>query len=125
MADDVFGHVDDARALAEASRGRRLTPTEVSSYWLGRGLEEIRRDPAAYLVLEGRKFRRLLAPGEEDVFGDDYAVYTARSLVLRAGLTFGAVAPLAMLGLVLVAMRRAPFGWFVAVAATYAPSRLV
>jgi len=125
MADDVFGHVDDARALAEASLGRRLTPTEVSSYWLGRGLEEIRRDPAAYLVLEGRKFRRLLAPGEEDVFGDDYAVYTARSLVLRAGLTFGAVAPLAMLGLVLVAMRRAPFGWCVAVAATYAASLLV
>ena len=125
VADDVFGHVDDARALAEASRGRRLTPAEVSRYWLGRGLEEIRRDPAAYLVLEGRKLRRLLAPREEDVFGDDYAVYAARSLVLRAGLTFGAVAPLAMLGLVLVTMRRAPLGWCVAVAAAYAASLLV
>ena len=125
VSDDVFGHVDDARALAEASRGRRLTPAEVSRYWLGRGLEEIRRDPAAYLVLEGRKLRRLLAPREEDVFGDDYAVYAARSLVLRAGLTFGAVAPLAMLGLVLVTMRRAPLGWCVAVAAAYAASLLV
>ena len=125
VADDVFGHVDDARALAEASRGRRLTPAEVSRYWLGRGLEEIRRDPAAYLTLEGRKLRRLLAPGEEDVFGDDYAVYAARSVALRAALTFGAVAPLALLGLVLVAMRRAPLGWCVAVAATYAASLLV
>ena len=125
VADDVFGHVDDARALAEASRGRQLTPAEVSRYWLGRGLEEIRGDPAAYLVLEGRKLRRLLAPREEDVFGDDYAVYAARSLVLRAGLTFGAVAPLAMLGLVLVTMRRAPLGWCVAVAAAYAASLLV
>ena len=125
VADDVFGHVDDARALAEASRGRRLTPAEVSRYWLGRGLEEIRRDPAAYLTLEGRKLRRLLAPREEDVFGDDYAVYAARSVALRAALTFGAVAPLALLGLVLVAMRRAPLGWCVAVAATYAASLLV
>jgi len=125
VTDDVFGHVDDARALAEASRGRQLTPAEVSRYWLGRGLEEIRGDPAAYLVLEGRKLRRLLAPREEDVFGDDYAVYAARSLVLRAGLTFGAVAPLAMLGLVLVTMRRAPLGWCVAVAAAYAASLLV
>ena len=46
-------------------------------------------------------------------------------MALRAALTFGAVAPLAMLGLVLVAMRRAPLGWCVAVAATYAASLLV
>jgi len=50
VADDVFGHVDDARALAEAEVGRALEPGEVSGYWLRRGLAEIRSRPGAYRV---------------------------------------------------------------------------
>ncbi len=125
IADDVFGHVDDARALAEAGSRRRLTPGEVSAYWFRRGLDDVRRQPGGYLLLEGRKLLRLLAAGEDDAFGDDYAAYASRSPVLRAGLTFGALAPLAAVGLVLVVVRRSPLGWCVAMVAAYAGSLLV
>jgi len=125
VADDVFGHVDDARALAEAEVGRALEPGEVSDYWLRRGLAEIRRRPGAYLALEMRKLGRLLDPGEEDVFGDDYTAYAARSAVLRWGLTFGSVTPLALLGLGLAIVRRSALGWCGGVALAYAGSLLL
>jgi hypothetical protein len=125
VADDVFWHVDDARALAEAEAGRPLEPGEVSRYWLRRGLAAIRSRPGAYLALEMRKLGRLLDPGEDDAFGDDWGAYAARSPVLRWGLTFGSVTPLALLGLVLVMVRRPALGWCVGIALAYAGSLLL
>jgi hypothetical protein len=126
IRDNVFGHVQDARAVAEESAGKTLSPGEVSSYWLRRGLKNIREHPRAYLALEGRKLRRLLAPNEEDIFGDDYDAYADRSVVLRsATLRFGAIAPLALLGIAIAIARRSPASWCAAVAAAYATSLLV
>ena len=36
---------DDAHRLAEQAAGRRLTPGEVSTYWIDRTLAEIRQEP--------------------------------------------------------------------------------
>ena len=119
VTDDVFGHVDDARAVAEASRGRSLTPGEVSRYWFGRGIDEITRDPAGYVRLLGRKVRRIVAPAEENDFGDEWAEYAARSAPLRAGIGFGTVAPLAALGLLLAVARRSALLWSAGLAAAY------
>jgi len=125
VTDDVFGHVDDARAVAEASRGRPLTPGEVSRYWFGRGIDEITRDPAGYVRLLGRKVRRIVAPEEENDFGDEWADYVARSAALRAGIGFGTVAPLAVLGLVLAVARRSALLWSAALAGAYVVTLLV
>jgi hypothetical protein len=126
VADDVFGHVDDARAVAEANVGHDLSPGEVSRFWFRRGLALIRAQPLDYLALEGRKLRRLLAPEEEDSFGDDYGQYAARSWVLGGGsLTFGAIAPLALLGLVVGSWERADILWCAAAAGAYALSLLL
>jgi hypothetical protein len=124
ISDDVVGHVEDARALAEASRGRALTPAEVSGYWFERGLAEISRAPASYVRLLGRKLRRVSAEGEEGDFGDDYASYAALSPVLRAGIGFGTIAPLAVLGIAVSAKRRPGLAWTATVAAAYAVSLL-
>jgi hypothetical protein len=126
VRDNVFGHVNDARKLAERAAGKRLTPAQVSRYWFWRGIEEIRRHPAAYLALEGRKLQRLLAPDEQDIFGDDYDTYAPRSVILRsASLSFGSVAPLALLGIGFVVARRSRASWCVAFTMAYASSLLI
>jgi len=67
---------------------------------------------------------RMCAAGEEDAFGDDYPLYAARSRVLRWGITFGSVAPLALLGLGLTITRRTALGWCSGIALAYAGSLL-
>lgn len=124
ISDDVAGHVDDARAIAEANRGRALTPGEVSRYWFERGLAEIARHPGGYLRLIGRKLRRLGAENEEGDFGDDYPSYAARSTVLRACIGFGAVAPLAALGIAIALQRLRGLVWIASLAGAYAFSLL-
>jgi hypothetical protein len=124
VTDDVFGHVDDARAVAEAARQEPLSPAEVSRYWFSRSVDEIRGDPWGYVRLLGRKLRRMVAPDEDGNFGDEWAPYAARSPVLRTAIGFGTVAPLAALGLVVAIAQRSPLLWPVVLAAAYTASLL-
>jgi Flp pilus assembly protein TadD len=97
----------DATDLAEASAGHRLRPSEVSSYWLRRGLEWIRTDPAAWLRLTGRKVL-LLLNGNEAADTEDVATHAEWSIPLRVAATalhFGVLAPLAFLGMWLTRRR--------------------
>ena len=121
---DVFGHVDDARAVAEADSGRQLSPGEVSRYWLHRGIAVMRAQPLAWLALEGRKVGRLVTPEEEDGIGDDFAGYAQRSPVLRWSLGYGAVLPLGLIGAAMALARRAPIAWVAAVGVAYAAALL-
>ena len=50
----------DATDVAEASAGRTLSPSEVSSYWTGRALGFITSEPMAWLRLMGRKILLLV-----------------------------------------------------------------
>jgi hypothetical protein len=125
VADDIFGHVDDAREVAEAARGRELTPGEVSRYWFDQGVELIRGDPWAYLRLLARKLQRALAPGEANDFGDEYADYAAHSSALHAGIGFATLAPLAAFGLAIAARQHRMLLWAAALAAVYALSLLI
>jgi len=125
VTDDIFGHVDDARAVAEASLGHPLTPGEVSRYWFDRGIQEIRGDPWGYVRLLGRKLHRLVATAEEGDFGDDWMPYASQSAALRTGIGFGTVAPLAVLGLMIAAGQRSGLLWAAGSAAAYALSLLV
>ena len=45
----------DATELAEAAAGRRLTPGEVSSFWVRETMEFVRSQPGAWLTLMGKK----------------------------------------------------------------------
>jgi 4-amino-4-deoxy-L-arabinose transferase-like glycosyltransferase len=104
--------VDNPRSMrdaftraAESAQGRALKSSEVSSYWLGRGLEEVRSDPMRWIGLELRKF---------SLFFNAYEVWNNRSMevskrfswILRLPLpSFGLIAPLGLLGLGLTLRR--------------------
>lgn len=91
----------DATELAEGVLGRRLTAGEVSRYWTGRTLADIRAEPGRWLRLLGWKLA-LTWNGDEIIDSEDPAVYADSSVLLR-GLGwlvhFGTVAPLAAVGL--------------------------
>jgi tetratricopeptide (TPR) repeat protein len=91
----------DATELAQAARGRRLTPGEVSRYWTARTLADIRAEPGRWLRLLGWKLA-LTWNADEMIDSEDPAVYADSSVLLR-GLGwlfhFGTVAPLAAVGL--------------------------
>jgi len=85
--------------VAERETGRKLATTEVSSYWARRGIDFIRKDPARWLTLEWRKF--VLFWNAREVW-NNRSVDIARdfSRVLQLPLvSFGVLAPLALLGL--------------------------
>ncbi|MEW6668818.1 MAG: tetratricopeptide repeat protein [Thermodesulfobacteriota bacterium] len=54
----------DFHREAERRSGRRLTPSDVSDYWMNRSLEFLRGDPAAALLLLKNKVRETLADYE-------------------------------------------------------------
>jgi hypothetical protein len=106
VTEDPIGHVVDARRIAEEAAGRSLSPAEVSSYWMWRGIDFARAAPWRYAQLQARKIRLALAGFEEGTFGDDFDTAVEVSWVLRLPLlSFGALCPLGIVGLFVAAGR--------------------
>ncbi len=97
----------DAFSIAEAAEGQPLFPSEMSAWWLRRGLAWIASDPLEWLRLTAVKLRLLHAHSEiVDVV--DLELYRALSPQLRlAWLGFGPVVALAAAGVVLERRRLA------------------
>lgn len=92
---------DDATALAEAAAGRDLSPAEVSRYWIGQALDDIRAAPGRWLGLLGRK-TALTFNAVEVVDTESQYAHAEHSLPLAATgwLThFGLLVPLAAVGI--------------------------
>lgn len=117
----------DATELAEHALKRTLTPAEVSSYWTGRALDFITSEPGAWLTLMGRKVL-LLVNATEMIDTEAQESHADWSWVLR-GLGWighlGLLAPLALVGLVLVWPERRRFWVLYAMLAAYAASVVV
>ena len=93
----------DATELAETALGRKLSPAEVSSFWVDKALEFITSRPGAWLRLMARKFA-LLANATEMLDTESQEAHAEWSWPLRIGGWFGhfgVLVPLAVLGLVL------------------------
>ena len=91
----------DARELAEADLGRRLTASEVSRYWMSRSFSYIQSQPGHWGNLLLRK-ASLLINAREIVDTESIEVYREYSRLLRGlgwFLHFGVLGPLAVLGL--------------------------
>jgi 4-amino-4-deoxy-L-arabinose transferase-like glycosyltransferase len=84
-----WGGYDDTVEIAEREAGRRLKASEVSDYWLRRGLEYIRDEPADWLRLTGRKIIALV--GDPEIANNEpYESRRARFWALRlVPLSFG------------------------------------
>jgi 4-amino-4-deoxy-L-arabinose transferase-like glycosyltransferase len=98
---------EDFKRAAEQATGRKMTPSEVSSYWWRRGLEEIRADPGHFLRHTLRKLRLLVNHHE---LADNYSfnfVAEVGAPMLRWPLpSYAALFPLALCGAVFARRRR-------------------
>jgi tetratricopeptide (TPR) repeat protein len=118
---------EDATAIAEAAAGRRLTPGEVSGFWVRRTTEFVRLQPDAWLTLIGRK-AALLWNRTEFVDTESQASYEDSSSLLRVLAPvghFGILVPLALLGIITTWRDRSRAGVYYAMAAAYAASVLI
>src|SRR5947207_109359 len=92
----------DAIELAEAARGRHLTPAEVSQYWTAQAVAFITSQPGSWLRLMARK-GALLWNRTEWIDTESEESYEDWSALLRAGAWighFGVLVPLALLGII-------------------------
>lgn len=99
---------EDATNLAEQTTGRKMTPSEVSSFWTTRAFEEIRADIPKWLSLVWRKWLlvwNISEVGDSDdqyTFGDWSPVLGALNPLLH----FGTLCPLVALGICITWNRR-------------------
>jgi len=98
---------EDARALAEAEAGRRLSAAEESSFWYGKGVDFARSHPGQWLALMAKK-TALFWNRVETGSNRDYGFAARDSLVLRLTLPLGfaIIGPLGLAGLALLLIRR-------------------
>ena len=118
---------EDATEIAEAAAGRRLTPGEVSGFWVRRTTEFVRSQPGAWLTLMARK-AALLWNRTEFVDTESQASYEDSSSLLRVLAPvghFGILVPLALLGVITTWRDRSRAGVYYAMAAAYAASVLM
>lgn len=106
----------DAEEIAAQALGRRLTPSEVSQYWLGRSLDFIRQQPAQWLALSLHKWH-LVWHRRELPDTDSLDAYADQSRLLSTLLpiwNFGVLAPLGAAGLLLGGRRPGAGAWLAA-----------
>jgi len=98
----------EEKAIAEKESGRPLSRSQVSRYWMGRGLSWIASDPGGFLALEGRKLLRFLGTYE---YSTEYIFHAERQWVLSLWLgflPFAAITSLAMVGVMAAWKERWP-----------------
>jgi tetratricopeptide (TPR) repeat protein len=101
---------EDFRALASHRSGRELGAAEASSYWLRQALDEMASDPEHAANLWLRKTLLALNAFEApNVYSIAYFERLSRVVALDP-VRFGLVLPLAAMGLLALARRRAPQG---------------
>ncbi len=86
------------RRVAERETGRRMKPSEISSFWARQGLEFILTRPGDWLVLQGRKLYRIVTSYE---YADNYSYYLEAERLWPLRVTFmpfGALLALGVLG---------------------------
>jgi 4-amino-4-deoxy-L-arabinose transferase-like glycosyltransferase len=97
---------DDSRRIAEQETGKALGPAGVSAFWTRKALDFIAGHPGDYLALLGKKLRAL-ANTYEIPDNYHYAFVRDHFVPLFWGcLTFGVVAPFAILGMAFRFWRR-------------------
>ncbi len=121
----------DAERLAERAVGHHLDGAQVSSYWLDRALGWARRHPLDFLRLQVHKVALYFSPYEWPDTVDYYWMKTRSWVLALPGLEWGALVPLAAIGLlfsrrrwrVLFPVLLFELGWLVSTVAFFLFSR--
>jgi Flp pilus assembly protein TadD/4-amino-4-deoxy-L-arabinose transferase-like glycosyltransferase len=111
---------EDAVRVAETQRGRKLRPSEVSDFWYDKGREFLLENPGQALRLYVRKFV-FYWDSYETANNKDIYYFGGMSPVFRwlSWLNFGVVAPLAILGMLVLTRRNAGVGLMVGFVLSY------
>ncbi len=91
----------EERAIAEKDTGRTMKRSEVTRYWINRGLSWILDEPGKFFLLECKKLLRFLGSYE---YSTEYIIYVERETVRSLWLTFlpfAAITALALCGMLL------------------------
>jgi len=99
-------NIHESRRLAEKATGRPMKPSEISGYWLRRGLDWIAGHPGDYLRLLGRKAVLFWNDVELPDNADPYFFETRNGALRRTPFVFGVAAPLGLFGVFLLIRRR-------------------
>ena len=103
---DWWGGLEDATAIAERARGRKLRVAEVSSYWFRRALAFMARQPGAALRLTLRKLRMFLGAAERSNTTFIYYFWERAGLGKVPLPGYGLVATLGLAGMIVAWPRR-------------------
>ncbi len=95
----------DSVKLAERALGRRLKPSEVSGYWFGQGFKFAKLYPGKFFLLLWRKFIIFWDNLEIADVIHPYFFREIAPIINLPFLTFGVIAPLSILGLILAVKR--------------------
>ena len=121
---DARAERGDAALLAERATGRKLTPGDVSDYWVGEVLAFVRAEPVAWLRLQVWK-AYLTFHGRELADSESFEVFASRSRLLRAlspVLGFASLLALAVLGVAATRRRWRELALLYATIAVFAAS---
>jgi len=116
---DWWGGYNDAIAIAERAEGHKLTLAEVSHYYFKRGWEYIQKHPGDDLALMAKKFRMFWGASER---ANEKYIYFFWNLARMSRIPlpgFWLVAPLGILGGVLLWRRRSELAMFYLFIALY------
>ncbi|HEY3175810.1 MAG TPA: tetratricopeptide repeat protein [Candidatus Polarisedimenticolia bacterium] len=94
---------EEEKALAEKATGLPMKRSEVTRYWMGRGLSWIVANPTRFVALEFWKLVRFLGSYE---YSTEYIIYVERESVKSLWLTCLPFAAFTALGLAGIAMQR-------------------
>jgi tetratricopeptide (TPR) repeat protein len=91
----------DATELAEKSLGKKLTPSEVSSFWVDKTISHIKSNPVSWLQLMIKKWALFWNAVELSDTESQYVYYNCSVLlkILGAFFHFGILCPLAFMGI--------------------------
>ncbi len=93
--------IEDWTARTEAALGREVTPAEISSYWMGRALDDIAADPGRWLLVELRKLGLLCSRYEAPDNASWELGQEASAVLAWTPVRYGTLLPLALGGALL------------------------
>ncbi len=99
------GLVSSGRALAETDLGRTMSHGEVSAYWFSKAWDFIRQNERRAAGLFARKLYLFWNGYEKPLEGNYYYMKSVSPLLRALPFGFGLVAPLALLGVILLLPR--------------------
>ena len=112
---DPLYEQQDFHKEAERRLGRELVPAEVSRYWLGQGLDFIKKEPVTFLQLTGKKILLFFNNYEIPDNHNFYFHKRYSSVLDNLPLTFGLLSPFIVLGLLGMFHERRTEPFFLAV----------